>query len=62
MRAGLLRVSSRRWCAGAVVEVGFVVRVAPIMRWALGKRAEKLSNWARGKGMQVEWFPDKVAR
>ena len=50
----LYRVTTRRLCAGLLVEDGRVVLAAPILRWAVGKPLATVWAWVAKMGGTLE--------
>ena len=55
-RDGLYRVTLSYCCAGVTVAGGYIIRVAPILRWARGKPVGELERWVHRKGGTLEWI------
>ncbi len=56
MEPRLLRVEVPWAVVGAEVDwLGYVVRAAPLIRWAVGKPVEVLTAWAARKGGSWAW-------
>lgn len=54
-RTGLMWISLPWATFGAVVTRGVITEIAPIGRWALGKKASQLAAWARRKGAKLHF-------
>lgn len=57
----LVRVDAPHFCAGLVIVDGVCVEAAPILKWAIGKPAPKLSAYftARGWTATARRLPQK---
>jgi hypothetical protein len=49
----LVQVTAPHFCAGLVLVDGVVTEAAPILKWAIGKRREWLSDYFRQKGWKA---------
>ena len=49
------QVQAPHFCAGVVIDQwGIVIRTAPILRWAQGKRWVDLQSFCKRKGWKLE--------
>ena len=58
----ILRVVAKHFVAGCVVREGVVVEAAPILKWAVGKTAYRVQQWARRHHYEVQELQDDHER
>lgn len=51
----IAHITARHFCAGAILDNGYVTDAAPIIRYMVGKRQEWIANYCRIKGWVLEW-------
>ena len=49
----LVQVTAPHFCAGIILKDGIVTEAAPILRWAIGWRRARLSEYFREKGWKA---------
>jgi hypothetical protein len=54
----LVRVLAPTFTAGVVVEFGWVVHTAPILRWARGRTWEWFREKTYARGWKLEFYDD----
>ena len=50
----MLRILSKFFVAGVVLEKGYAVRAAPIVRYLVGQSLAEIEQYCRGRGWTVE--------
>lgn len=53
----LVQITAPHYCAGLVVQKGWVTEAAPILHWAIGRRWERVRAYFEKKGFRIEELP-----
>ena len=51
-------ITSPSFCAGCVVENGFITQAPPILKWAVAKSWPSIRDYCKQRGWQVEAVPE----